>query len=97
MIYQQPSPPPSSFPRPRLLRKLTYSIPIFPDNWVTVPTNSTLTIHKQTVLIHPIIDEYYNPSPAHLRSSGFADSQGLAVDGVGAAGKVMVDGVGARS
>lgn len=30
-----------------------------PDNWVTVPTNSTLTIHKQTVMIHPIVDEYY--------------------------------------
>ncbi|KAJ5050477.1 uncharacterized protein L3040_002358 [Drepanopeziza brunnea f. sp. 'multigermtubi'] len=26
-------------------------------NWVTVPTNSTLTIHKQTVMVHPIIDE----------------------------------------
>lgn len=52
---------------------------------MTVPTNSTLTIHKQTVLIHPIIDEYHNPSPAHLRSSGFADSKGLA-DGVGVGG-----------
>ena len=47
------------------------------DNWVTVPTNSTITIHKQTVMIHPIIDEYYNYSPAYERSSGFAVSKGL--------------------
>lgn len=66
---------------------------------MTVPTNSTLTIHKQTVLIHPIVDEYHNPSPAHLRSSGFADSQGLA-DGAGVGedggvvGDVVGDGVG---
>lgn len=47
------------------------------DNWVTVPTNSTLTIHKQTVLIHPIIDQYYNHTPSYIRSSGFAVSKGL--------------------
>lgn len=47
------------------------------DNWVTVPTNSTLTIHKQTVMIHPIIDQYYNYNPSHVRSSGFVVSQGL--------------------
>lgn len=47
------------------------------DNWVTVPTNSTLTIHKQTVMIHPIIDQYYNHSPSYVRSSGFVVSQGL--------------------
>ncbi|KAI9851525.1 MAG: hypothetical protein M1838_003479 [Thelocarpon superellum] len=47
------------------------------DNWVTVPTNSVLTIHKQTVLIHPIVDEFYNASPSYLRSSGFAVSKGL--------------------
>ena len=47
------------------------------DNWVTVPTNSTLTIHKQTVMIHPIIDQYYNESPSYTRSSGFAVSKGL--------------------
>ena len=44
------------------------------DNWVTVPTNSVLTIHNQTVLIHPIIDEYQNPS--FTRSSRFAASEG---------------------
>lgn len=46
------------------------------DNWVTVPTNSTLTIHNQTVLIHPIIDEFYNPSPSFKRSSAFAETKG---------------------
>ena len=46
------------------------------DNWVTVPTNSTLTIHNQTVLIHPILDEYYNPLPSFKRSSKFAETKG---------------------
>ncbi|KMQ47757.1 Ntn hydrolase domain-containing protein [Trichophyton rubrum] len=46
-------------------------------NWVTVPTNSILTIHKQNVLIHPIIDEFYDGDPNHDRSSGFAVSKGL--------------------
>ena len=50
------------------------------DNWVTVPTNSTITIHKQTVLIHPIVDEYYHQSPSYLRSSGFALSKGQVSD-----------------
>src|SRR5438034_10039596 len=36
-----------------------------------------LTIHKQTVLIHPIIDEFYDDEPNHDRSSGFAVSKGL--------------------
>ena len=47
------------------------------DNWVTVPTNSTITIHKQTVMIHPIEDEYYCHTPSHQRSSGYAVSKGL--------------------
>ncbi|KAI9827760.1 MAG: hypothetical protein M1832_004249 [Thelocarpon impressellum] len=55
------------------------------DNWVTVPTNSILTIHKQTVMIHPIVDEYYNASPSYTRSSGFAVSKGLVSTGPGAA------------
>ncbi|CAF9904052.1 MAG: hypothetical protein HETSPECPRED_003335 [Heterodermia speciosa] len=54
------------------------------DNWVTVPTNSVLTVHKQTVMIHPIIDEYYNHSPSYLRSTGFAVSKGLVSSGPGA-------------
>ncbi|KAL8657604.1 MAG: hypothetical protein Q9226_001747 [Calogaya cf. arnoldii] len=49
------------------------------DDWVIVPTNSTLTIHKQAVMIHPIIDRYYNPNPSYIRSTGFAVSKGLDV------------------
>ncbi|KAK3213664.1 hypothetical protein GRF29_28g592045 [Pseudopithomyces chartarum] len=51
------------------------------DNWVTVPTNSTVTIHKQTVMIHPIIDEFYSPNPAHTRSAGFAQAKGQTITG----------------
>lgn len=40
-----------------------YKLMIDADNWVTVPKQSTLTIHGQTVLLHPIIDEYYDPAP----------------------------------
>lgn len=47
------------------------------DDWVIVPTNSTLTIHKQAVMIHPIVDQYYNPNPSYTRSTGFAVSKGL--------------------
>lgn len=47
------------------------------DNWVTVPTNSTLTIHKQTVMVHPIIDQYYSYNPYHMRSSNYVVAKGL--------------------
>lgn len=46
------------------------------DNWVTVPSNSVLTIHNQNVLIHPILDEYYNHSPSFTRSGQFAAEEG---------------------
>lgn len=46
------------------------------DNWVTVPVNSILTIHKQTVMIHPIIDDYYSYDPSHARSSEYAKAKG---------------------
>ena len=46
------------------------------DNWVTVPTNSVLTIHNQTVLIHPIVDELYNHTPTATRSPGLAVAAG---------------------
>lgn len=49
------------------------------DNWVTVPTNSVLTIHNQTVLIHPILDEYYNHEPSFERSSRFAADKGQTI------------------
>ena len=51
--------------------------PDITDNWVTVPTNSVLTIHKQTVLIHPIKDEFYSRDPAHSRNADFAIDKGL--------------------
>lgn len=51
------------------------------DNWVTVPTNSTLTIYKQTVMIHPIVDEFYSADPAHARSAGFAQAKGQTITG----------------
>ncbi|KAF2873567.1 nucleophile aminohydrolase [Massariosphaeria phaeospora] len=51
------------------------------DNWVTVPTNSTLTIYKQTVMIHPVIDEFYSANPAHARSAGFAQAKGQTITG----------------
>ncbi|KAK9326054.1 nucleophile aminohydrolase [Lipomyces orientalis] len=47
------------------------------SDWVTVPTNSILTINKQTVLLHPIMDEYYQADPSVPRSSNFAASRGL--------------------
>ncbi|KAI4206110.1 MAG: hypothetical protein LQ346_001293 [Caloplaca aetnensis] len=56
------------------IRKLTIGRA---DDWVIVPTNSTLTVHKQAVMIHPIIDQYYNPNPSNTRSTGFAVSKGL--------------------
>ncbi|GMG19107.1 unnamed protein product [Ambrosiozyma monospora] len=46
-------------------------------DWISVPTNSTLTIKGQTVLLHPIIDEYYNENPTFIRSASFAESKGL--------------------
>lgn len=35
-------------------------------------------------MIHPIVDEYYNYSPAYERSSGFAVSKGLVSNAPGA-------------
>jgi glutamine amidotransferase len=49
-----------------------------------VPTNSILTIHKQTVMVHPIIDEYYNHNPYHSRSSKFVVEKGLITNEKGA-------------
>lgn len=47
------------------------------ENWVNVPTNSVLTIHKQTVMVHPIVDKYYSRNPNHFRSSAFVQTKGL--------------------
>lgn len=46
-------------------------------DWTTVPTNSILTIKNQTVLLHPIIDEYYQADPLYARSATLAESKGL--------------------
>ena len=47
------------------------------DNWVSVPTNSVVTVHKQTVLLHPIVDEFYSEDTNQDRSSCYAVSKGL--------------------
>lgn len=62
------------------------------DNWVTVPTNSTITIHKQTVLIHPILDQYYDHTPSQGRSSKLAIEQGQTSVDKDAALKAMRSG-----
>lgn len=46
-------------------------------DWIAIPTNTVLTIRDQTVLFHPIIDEYHQTDPSKERSSGFAESKGL--------------------
>ncbi|KAK0614297.1 nucleophile aminohydrolase [Immersiella caudata] len=47
------------------------------ENWVNVPTNSILTVHNQTVMVHPILDQYYDRDPHHRRSAAFARAKGL--------------------
>ncbi|CAK7206958.1 glutamine amidotransferase subunit [Sporothrix eucalyptigena] len=47
------------------------------ESWVNVPTNSILTIHGQTVMVHPIVDAYSNRGPAHSRSAAFVQTKGL--------------------
>lgn len=44
-------------------------------DWISVPTNSTISIKGLNVLLHPIIDEYYDPTS--LRSDFYASSQGM--------------------
>lgn len=53
------------------------------DNWVTVPVNSTLTICNQTVMLHPIIDEFYSNDPAHARSPDYAKAKGQTTSATG--------------
>ena len=66
------------------MRDVSYSLPspqnwrlTSLDNWVSVPANSIVTIHKQTVLLHPIMDEFYSEDLNHDRSSCYAVSKGL--------------------
>ncbi|CAK3796596.1 glutamine amidotransferase DUG3 [Lecanosticta acicola] len=49
------------------------------DNWVTVPTNSVLTIHNQNVLIHPILDEFYLREAVVVRSERYAADKGQSI------------------
>lgn len=46
-------------------------------NWLSVPTNTIVSISNQTVFVRPIKDEYYDPDPSTERSPGFAKSKGL--------------------
>nr|POE85103.1 putative glutamine amidotransferase dug3 [Quercus suber] len=67
------------------------------DNWVMVPTNSVLTIHNQTVLIHPILDEHYNHDPSFVRNSRFVAQKGQAaanLEGVVGPKQNLLGGVG---
>ncbi|KAK3901158.1 nucleophile aminohydrolase [Staphylotrichum tortipilum] len=50
------------------------------ENWVNVPTNSILTIHNQTVMVHPIMDQYYDRNPHHRRSTAFVRTKGLSAN-----------------
>ncbi|KAJ4306354.1 glutamine amidotransferase subunit [Collariella sp. IMI 366227] len=55
-------------------------------NWVNVPTNSILTIHNQTVMVHPIMDQYYDRDPHHRRSTAFVRNKGLSANEKGTTG-----------
>lgn len=46
-------------------------------DWISVPTNSTISIKGLNVLLHPIVDEYYDANPVSLRSDLYASSQGM--------------------
>lgn len=46
-------------------------------DWVTVPTNSILTISQNTVLLHPILDKYFVDKASHVRNDRFAREKGL--------------------
>lgn len=46
-------------------------------DWVTVPTNSVITISDSNVLLHPIIDKYYVDKASHVRNDKYAASKGL--------------------
>ncbi|KAK1754720.1 nucleophile aminohydrolase [Echria macrotheca] len=50
------------------------------ENWVNVPTNSILTIHNQTVMVHPIMDQFYDRNPHHRRSAAYVRTKGLAAN-----------------
>lgn len=47
------------------------------NDWLSVPTNSTISIRNLNVLLHPIIDEYYIDDQSSARSNHYASSQGM--------------------
>lgn len=46
-------------------------------SWLSVPTNTIMTISRQSVEVKPIKDEFYDDVPEKERSTGFAKSKGL--------------------
>jgi glutamine amidotransferase len=46
-------------------------------SWLSVPTNTIMTISKQSVEVKPVKDEFFDDSPEKERSTGFAKSKGL--------------------
>ena len=52
-------------------------------NWLTVPTNTIVTICNQTVFVRPVKDEFYEPDPSANRDTGFARSKGLVMKAPG--------------
>ena len=46
-------------------------------SWLSVPTNTIMTVSKQNVEVKPIKDEFYDDDPGRERSTGFAKSKGL--------------------
>lgn len=45
------------------------------NDWISVPTNSTVSISNLNILLHPIEDEYYSTNT--IRSNEFASSKGM--------------------
>lgn len=46
-------------------------------SWLSVPTNTIMTVSKQNVEVKPIKDEFYDDDPGRERSARFAKSKGL--------------------
>lgn len=47
------------------------------NDWISIPTNTILTIKGQTIMLHPLLDEYYQEDPTQPRSSDFAEKKGF--------------------
>lgn len=47
------------------------------NDWIAIPTNTVVTIKNQTVLMHPIVDEFFQSDPSRPRRSEYAESKGL--------------------